>query len=448
MRPSIRSEFLPMLKIAIPVVMAELGWMAMGVVDMAMVGPLGPEAISAAGVGTSMHMGFTVFGMGLLLGLDTLVSQAFGRHDIRDCHRWLFDGLTLGAMMAIPVMAVCGLVWWAIPSLGFYPAVKPLLSSYFGIVVLSTPFLLLYAACRRYLQGMHIVTPLMFALVSANLVNAGLNWVFIYGHFGFPAWGVSGSALATLFARIYMLGVLMIALWWYDKKRTGESLWSVERAFDRTRLTKLLMLGLPAASQVAAEVGIFVLATALAGTLDPISSASHQIALNMSGVAFMIPLGLSSAGAVRVGHAVGSGDRPRAAAAGWTAILLVVMMMTMSGLTFVLVPGELVGAFSTNTMVLSVGTSLLFLAAIFQLFDGVQVVITGTLRGLGDTRTAMIVTLIAHWLLGLPVSYVLCFVLGWGVWGLWVGLTLGLIVAGVILFYIWTMKIRHYQAAA
>ena len=437
-----------MLKIAIPVVMAELGWMAMGVVDMAMVGPLGPEAISAAGVGTAMHMGFTVFGMGLLLGLDTLVSQAFGRHDIRDCHRWLFDGLTLGAMMAIPVMAVCGLVWWAIPSLGFYPAVKPLLSSYFGIVVLSTPFLLLYAACRRYLQGMHIVTPLMFALVSANLVNAGLNWVFIYGHFGFPAWGVSGSALATLFARIYMLGVLMIALWWYDRKRTGESLWSVERAFDRTRLTTLLMLGLPAASQVAAEVGIFVLATALAGTLDPISSASHQIALNMSGVAFMIPLGLSSAGAVRVGHAVGSGDRPRAAAAGWTAILLVVMVMTMSGLTFVLVPERLVGAFSTNAMVLSVGTSLLFLAAIFQLFDGVQVVITGTLRGLGDTRTAMIVTLIAHWLLGLPVSYVLCFVLGWGVWGLWVGLTLGLIVAGVILFYIWTTKIRHYQAAA
>lgn len=448
MRPSVRTEFLPMLRLAIPVVMAELGWMAMGVVDTAMVGPLGPEAISAAGVGTAMHMGFTVFGMGLLLGLDTLVSQAFGRHDIRDCHRWLFDGLTLGAITAVPVIAVCALAWWSIPSLGFHPAVKPLLSGYFGIVMLSTPFLLLYAACRRYLQGIHIVTPLMFALVSANLVNAGLNWMFIYGHLGFPAWGVSGSALATLFARIYMLGVLLTALWWYDKQRTGESMWSVERVFDRTRLMRLLMLGLPAASQVAAEVGIFVLVTALSGTLDPISSAAHQIALNMSGVAFMIPLGLSSAAAVRVGHAVGSGDRPRAAAAGWTAILLVVMAMTMSGMTFVLVPERLVGAFSTNTMVLSVGTSLLFLAAIFQLFDGIQVVITGTLRGLGDTRTAMIVTLVAHWLLGLPVSYVLCFVLGWGVWGLWVGLTLGLIFAGVMLFYIWTMKIRHYQVEA
>jgi MATE family multidrug resistance protein len=168
----------------------------------------------------------------------------------------------------------------------------------------------------------------------------------------------------------------------------------------------------------------------------------------MSGVAFMIPLGLSSAAAVRVGHAVGSGERARAAAAGWTAILLVVLAMALSGLTFVLIPEQLVGAFSTNALVLSLGTSLLFLAAVFQLFDGIQVVITGTLRGLGDTRTAMIVTLVAHWLVGLPVGYVLCFAMGFGVRGLWVGLTVGLILAGVILFYIWTVTIRHYQAAA
>jgi MATE family multidrug resistance protein len=451
---SIRSELKPMLRIAFPVVMADLGWMAMGVVDTVMVGPLGPEAISAAGVGTSMHMGFTVFGMGLLLGLDTLVSQAFGRRDIRDCHRWWFDGLTLAALMAVPLMLLCGVLWLAIPSLGFHGAVRPLLRSYFGIVVLSTPFLLFYAASRRYLQGMHVVTPVMFALLSANLINAGLNWVFIHGHFGFPALGVSGSALATLFARIYMLAVLLVAVWWYDKRRTAEALgvevhglWHVERVFDLARLKRLIALGFPAASQLAAEVGVFVLATAMSGMLDPISSASHQIALNMSGLAFMIPLGLSSASAVRVGHAVGAGDRPRASAAGWTGILLTTMVMIVSGLTFVLVPAQLIGMFSTNALVLSVGTSLLLLAALFQLFDGIQAVITGALRGLGDTRTAMAVNLVAHWLIGLPTSYVLCFVLGWGVWGLWVGLTLGLIVTGVILFYVWTVKIRQYLAA-
>ena len=457
---SVRTEFLPMLKIAVPVVMAELGWMAMGVVDTVMVGGLGPEAISAAGVGNAMHIAFAIFGMAVMLGLDPLVSQAYGARDIRDCHRWFFDGLTLAGLMAVPIMALLVLVWFAIPWLGFHSAVRPLLESYFGVLILSTPFLLAYAVCRRYLQGVHAAMPVMFALVTANLINAAGNWVLVYGHYGFPALGVAGSAWATVISRAYMLGSLLFAVWWIDRTRTAElqlaangspavalaevGLWQVARAFDATRLRRLLTLGLPAASQVGAEVGVFALATAMSGTLDPISSASHQIALNLAGVAFMIPLGLGSAGAVRVGHAVGAGDRARAAAAGWTAILLATLFTVASGLIFVLIPERLIALFSTDPSVLSVGTSLLLLAAVFQLFDGIQGVITGTLRGLGNTRIAMNVNLIAHWLLGLPVSYLLCFVAGWGVWGLWIGLSLGLIVTGVILFWVWTVKIAHY----
>ena len=156
-------------------------------------------------------------------------------------------------------------------------------------------------------------------------------------------------------------------------------------------------------------------------------------------------LGLGSAGAVKVGHAVGCGDPARAEASGWTAITLGAAFMITSGLLFFAVPHLLIGLFTTDPAVLSVGTSLLRLAAVFQLFDGIQGVITGTLRGIGDTRTPMVVNLAAHWLLGLPVSYTLCFVLGWGVWGLWIGLSLGLIVTGVILLYAWTIKIRQYQ---
>jgi multidrug resistance protein, MATE family len=449
--PSIRTEFLPMVKIAVPVVMAELGWMSMGVVDTIMVGPLGPEAISAAGVGNSMHIAFAIFGMSIMLGLDTLVSQAYGARDIRACHRWFFDGMTLAALMAVPIMALLVMVWFLIPSLGFHGAVRPLLESYYGVLILSTPFLLAYAVCRRYLQGMHAATPVMFALVTANLINAAGNWLLVYGHFGFPALGVPGSAWATVISRAYMLCALLFAVWWIDRKRTreagiedGHGLWHVDRAFDAARLKRLLALGLPAASQMAAEVGVFALATALSGMLDPISSAAHQISLNLAGIAFMIPLGLGSAGAVRVGHAVGAGDRARAAAAGWTAILLGTCFMIFAALVFTLVPRQLIGLFSRDTEVLAVGTSLLFLAAVFQLFDGIQGVITGTLRGLGNTRTAMTVNLVAHWLIGLPVSYLLCFVIGWGVYGLWVGLSLGLIVTGVILFWVWTTKIAHY----
>jgi MATE family multidrug resistance protein len=455
MSPSIRSEFVPMLKIAGPVVMAELGWMAMGLVDTVMVGPLGPQAISAAGIGNAMHIAFAIFGMAMMLGLDTLVSQAYGARDIRDCHRWFFDGLTLAALMTVPIMTLLMLVWFAIPALGFHDQVRPLLESYFGVLLLSTPFLLAYAVCRRYLQGMHAVMPVMFALVTANLINIAANWLLVYGHWGFPALGVAGSAWATVISRAYMMSSLLLAVWWIDQTRTREAgiggqqgLWHVERAFNPTRLWRLLALGLPAASQVGAEVGVFALATALSGMLDPISSASHQIALNLAGVAFMVPLGLGSAGAVRVGHAVGAGDRARAAAAGWTAILLAICFMVVAAAAFVVVPRQLIGLFSVDPAVLSVGTSLLFLAAVFQLFDGIQGVITGTLRGIGDTRTPMVVNLVAHWLFGLPVGYVLCFVIGWGVYGLWVGLSLGLIVTGVILLWVWTVKIRHYREGA
>ena len=440
-----------MLRIAVPVVMAELGWMSMGVVDTIMVGPLGPQAISAAGVGNSMHIAFAIFGMAIMLGLDALVSQAYGARDIRECHRLFFDGLALAALMALPLIGLLALVWFAIPFLGFHGEVRPLLESYFGIAILSTPFLLGYATCRRYLTGMHTATPVMFALVSANVVNAAANWILIYGHYGMPALGVAGAAWATLVSRVYMLVVLLVAVWWYDKKRTreagiiDESLWHVDWHLDNTRLRKLLRLGLPAASQMGAEVGVFALATALSGMLDPISSAAHQIALNLAGVSFMIPLGVGAAGAVRVGYWVGARDLARAAASGWTAILIGTGFMVASGLLFVVMPRQLIGLFSSDAGVLRVGAALLFLAALFQLFDGVQGVITGTLRGLGDTRTPMLANLGAHWLLGLPISYTLCFLLGWGVYGLWVGLTLGLIVVAVILVWVWTKKISDVR---
>jgi MATE family, multidrug efflux pump len=452
MLSAIRREFAPMLRIAVPVVLAELGWMSMGVVDTVMVGPLGPQAISAAGVGNSMHIGFAIFGMAIMLGLDALVSQAYGARDIRECHRLFFDGLALAALMALPLMAMLTAVWFAIPGLGFHGEVRPLLQSYFGIAILSTPFLLGYATCRRYLTGMHTATPVMFALVSANVVNASANWILIYGHFGFPALGVSGSAWATFVSRIYMVGVLGIAVWWYDKKRTRQagitshSLWHVGWHLEQVRLRRLLRLGFPAASQMGAEVGVFALATAMSGMLDPISSAAHQIALNLAGVSFMIPLGVGAAGAVRVGYWVGAREPARSAASGWTAILIGTGFMVASGLLFVAMPGQLIGLFTSDAGVLRVGTALLLLAALFQLFDGVQGVITGTLRGLGDTRTPMLANLGAHWLLGLPISYTLCFLLGWGVYGLWVGLTLGLIVVAMILVWVWTIKIGHYRA--
>ena len=431
-----------MLRVAIPVVLAELGWMFMGVVDTVMVGPLGPHAIAATGIGTSLHMAFAIFGMGLLLGLDTLVSQAFGARQIRECHRWLAHGVVLALLLTPAVMAICAALYFSIGSLGFHHEVRPPLESYFLVIIWSTPFLLLYAAFRRYLQGIHLVTPVMFALISANIVNALGNWILIYGHFGVPALGVTGAAWATLLSRIYMSAVLLIAIVMHDRWRRSD-LADIE--IRRAAMRRLIALGFPAASTVTLEVGVFAAATMLAGRLTPVSAASHQIALYIAAVSFMIPLGLASAGAVRVGHAVGALEPRRAAAAGWTAIFLGVAFTTAAAILFLVTPRRLIGLFSSDENVLVLGSSLLFVAAIFQLFDGLQGVATGVLRGLGDTRTPMITNLTAYWFFGLPVGYNLCFNSGWGVIGLWIGLSTGLIIAGVTLVLIWNRRIHALQ---
>jgi multidrug resistance protein, MATE family len=424
-----------MLRIAGPVVLAELGWMGMGVVDTIMVGPLGPAAIGAVGVGNSLHFALSIFGMGLFLGLDTLVSQALGAGRLAECRAWRRRGMTLAAILT-PIAIVIGLIVRAlIPTFGFHPDVTPGIETYFSILIWSTPFLLFYAAFRRYLQGMHHVLPVMFALVSANFVNGFANWMLIYGHLGFPALGVAGSACATLLSRAYMATVLLIAV---IRVRDDDG----DGALGETSVRRLLELGFPAASQMALEVGVFAAASALAGKLSPIAVASHQIALNIIAVSFMIPLGLASAGAVRVGHAVGAGEPRRAAAAGWTAILLGAGFMTLTALAFFAAPETLIGLFTHQPDVLALGSSLLFVAAVFQLFDGLQGVATGALRGLGDTRTPMITNLAGHWFFGLPVGYTLCFVLGFGVIGLWIGLSIGLIVVGVILLGVWIKRIR------
>lgn len=435
-----------MLRVAIPVVLAELGWMAMGVIDTIMVGPLGPEAIAATGIGTSLHMAFAIFGMGLLLGLDTLVSQAFGARHLDECHRWFVHGVALALVLTTPLMLICWGVYLAIPAMRFHPDVQPLLQGYYGVVIWSSPLLLLYAAFRRYLQGMHLVKPVMVALVSANIVNAAANWVLIYGELGVPAMGVVGAAWATIISRGYMVAVLVAAVVMYDRWRWAD----VPAMFARLNIAsfrRLLRLGFPAASTVALEVGVFASATALAGRLDPISAASHQIALNIAALAFMVPLGLASAGAVRVGHAVGAADPPRAAAAGWTAILLGMVFMVLAASAFVLVPRSLIAVFTRDEAVLALGSSLLLIAAVFQLFDGLQGVATGVLRGVADTRTPMLTNLAAHWFFGLPVGYTLCFVLGLGVRGLWIGLSTGLIIAGVVLLYAWHRRITALQPA-
>ena len=307
MLPSFRDlkqEFRPMISLAAPVVVAEIGWVAMGLVDTLMVGPLGPEAIGAVGIGSSVFIGIVIFGMGVLLGLDTLVSQAYGAGRIDDCHRWLVHGAVLSLCVAVPVTLLLFFLTSLLDRWGLDPTVLLLTRPYLDVVVWSVLPLLFYATFRRYLQGMGIVRPVMIALVSANLVNVFVNWVLIYGKLGAPAMGVRGAAWATVLSRVMMAGYLFVVILQRERGRRP-GLFETSLAIDPAWMRRLLALGVPAASQLTLEVGVFAASTALAGRLAPIALAAHQIAIHIAALSFMVPLGISAAGAVRVGHAIG-----------------------------------------------------------------------------------------------------------------------------------------------
>jgi MATE family multidrug resistance protein len=434
-----------MLLLAVPVVFAELGWVTMGLVDTLMVGGLGPEAIGAVGIGTSLFMGVCIFAMGLLLGLDTLVSQSYGAGRLDECHRWLVHGVVLSILLTAPITLLLWYLSSAVGAWGLNPAVLQLLRPYLDVLTWSVLPLLLYASFRRYLQAMGVVRPVMCALFAANVVNLFVNWILISGRLGAPAMGVRGSAWATVVARIGMAAVLFVVIVRRERgKRPG--LFATPPTIEPARMRQLVALGFPAASQITLEVGVFAAATALAGRLAPASLAAHQIAINLASFTFMVPLGVASAGAVRVGQAIGRQDNAGAARAGWTALLFGTFFMSCAAAAFLVVPRSLIGAFTPDATVIQIGVSLLFVGAIFQLFDGVQGVATGVLRGLGDTRTPMLWNLAAHWFIGLPLGYVLCFVAGYGVIGLWWGLSNGLIICGVALLAVWARRVRQLSA--
>jgi MATE family multidrug resistance protein len=424
------------MKLAGPVILAEVGWMSMGLVDTIMVGPLGPAAIAATGMGSAVFTAIAIFGMGLMLGLDAYVSQAHGAGDERECLLWLHQGVWLACCVAPIAMALTWILYGTLDQWGLHPETRRLVGPYIRVIAISAVPLIVYAAFRRYLLGMHLVRPIMVALLSANIVNAAGNWLLIYGNLGMPALGVEGSAWATTAARVYMAGFLYLAIR-LEHRRRGHRHPKVALGIDPARIKRLVALGFPAASQVALEVGVFAVATALAGKLDPVSSGAHQIALNLASLAFMVPLGLASSAAVRVGFAYGAGERHRAVRAGWTAIATGGVIMTAFGLVFFLWPVALLRVFSPDPRIIQIGVSLLAVAAAFQLFDGTQAVATGALRGIAETRMPMIVNFIGHWFLGLPVGYVLCFRFGWGVQGLWIGLSIGLVLAALVLTVVW-----------
>ncbi|HQR17483.1 MAG TPA: MATE family efflux transporter [Gemmatimonadales bacterium] len=425
-----RAELRALLALAVPAVFIQLGMMLMGVVDTVMVGHLSAEALAAVALGNLYFFGVAIFGMGVLMALDPIVAQAVGARDEPAVARGVQRGLLIACVLALVAMVLMlpvapVLTWMRQPA-----SIVPLASTYVHLSISGVLPFLAFVVFRQTLQATGRMRPIVFTIVLANLLNAGLNWVLIFGNLGAPAMGVAGSAWATAISR-WAMALMLAALGW-PVLRPYLTPFRPE-VLHLTPLGRMIRLALPIGGQLQLEYTAFGLTGVLIGTLGVDPLAGHQVALNLASLTYMVPLGISAATAVLVGQEVGR-DHPHGARRYARAGLVVgAAFMLMSGTLFLAAPRWLASLYTSSDAVLLMAATLLPLAGVFQVFDGIQVVAGGVLRGLGDTRWPMLINLIGFWAVGIPTGILLGFRAGMGAQGLWWGLVFGLAAVAVIL---------------
>jgi MATE family, multidrug efflux pump len=395
-----------MLDLALPVVIIQVGIMSMGVVDTIMVGHLSPQALAAVVLGNLYFFVPSVFGMGTLMVLDPVVAQAVGAGDAPSVARGVQRGVILAGLLSIP-SAILLVAAEPILALLHQPAdVVPLAASYSIRLAPGVLPFFLFIVLRQSLQ------------------------ILIYGRLGFPALGVAGSAWATTLSR-WLLCLGLLAFAWRTLvphlRPLRPEIW------QPAPLGRMLRLGTPIGGQFVLEFGAFALVALMMGWLGTRQMAGHQVAINLASLTFMVPLGVADAASILVGRAVGRGDPQGARGSARAALVCAAAFMSCTGALFLSLPTPLARIYTSDLDVLAVASALIPIAGVFQVFDGLQTVGGGILRGLGHTRTPMVVNLLGYWALGLPVSVLLGFVLHLGPAGLWWGLVLGLGVVATFL---------------
>ena len=424
-----RVDLRDMAQVAWPVVLINVGLQAMGVVDTLMVGKLGGAAIAAVALGNFYFFNVSVFGIGLLFAIDPVVAQAVGAGDGDGVARGVQRGVVLAMVVSLFVMAVLVPGEWLLTTLDQPPDVVRETAVYARRRLLGVVPFFLFAVVRQTLQALGPVRPVIIAVVIGNVVNAIANWLLIFGRAGLPAMGVEGSGYSTALATWVMAG----ALWWLSWPIVRKAMrpWRAE-SLTWTPMWRMLRIGVPIGVQWFFESFAFGLTALFMGWMGTASLAGHEIALNMAALTFMVPLGVSGAAAAVVGRAIGRGDLAAARRDAVAAIACGVGFMCLSAVVFIAAPEWLTSRYTDEAATVTVAVALIPLAGWFQVFDGLQAVTSGVLRGTGDTRVPAVLHLVAFWGVGIPLGYYLGFHTTWREQGLWVGLVAGLAAAALL----------------
>ena len=430
LRMPTRHEVWDVARLAAPIVAVQVGMMAMGAVDSAMLGHLSPRAMAGGALGNLYWLLVVQVGQGAVQAIDPVVSQALGAGDPQAARHGVQRAVLMGALLAIPasllLLPAASVLRW----LGQPPDVSELAGDYVRACVPGVLAYFWFFALRQTLQARRRLAPLLITVVVANLLNGLLDWMLIFGRLGAPALGVTGAALATTIGR-WSTVVLLAWLGWAEIRPYVRGSWRASARWQA--IAHMLRIGIPIGVHQWLEMAAFGGALFLMGLFGTIPLAAHNITIQVAALTFMVPLGTGAAAAVRVGHAIGRGDGEAARREASAALACGVGFMVISGLAMVIAPEAVARVFSMDAEVIALAARLLPVAAAFQVFDGIQGVSSGILRGAGDTRVPMLINLFGFVIIGVPAAALIAFPLGAGPVGVWWGLVVCLVVVAALL---------------
>src|SRR3989339_1098228 len=425
-----RTHIKETIKLAVPISLGQLGHVMMGVVDSLMVGKVSYTSLAAASLVNGLFFLVLVVGIGMTYASTPLIAIAKGSNNQHDCGKILNHSLIVNVTFSVILMLGTFSLSFLIPHMNQSKEVVREAIPYLQILTLSVIPFMVFQCYRQFLEGLSIPNPPMIIAISANLLNAFLNWIFIYGKFGLPAMGLFGAGIATTATRWVMAAVLMIFTLKYLRVKIYEPRFKI-KPVDKNLIKKLINIGLPSGFQYLLEVGAFAFGAIMIGWIGAKQLAAHQIAISLASATYMVILGIASAGTIRVGDAVGKKSIEQIRSAGFSAIALASAVMLTFALIFFLFRNILPTFYNTNPEVIEIASALLIVAGFFQLFDGLQATGIGILRGLTDVKIPLLISILSYWVIAIPICYLLGFVFNFGAPGIWVGLLLGLASLGI-----------------
>ncbi|MBN1566706.1 MAG: MATE family efflux transporter [Acidobacteria bacterium] len=438
--------YVRLLKLALPLVLTQAGQMTVQLIDNAMIGRYGTTELAAASFANSVYVVIMLFGLGIFLGVTPLVGHARGAKDDRQVASIMKSSLALSGLLIPPIVFISWSLAWAMPYMGQTEEVVRLAIPYYRILVIAIIPLLLFTLLKQIGEGLGNTVIEMIATIVANLLNVILNYIMIFGKFGFPAMGLIGAGYATLISRIVMPLVLYAGFMYLKSIKHYFSLMRTARA-TLHEIARVFSVGFPIAIQLVLEVSAFAFSTVMMGWLGNVPLASHQIAMGLATFTFMIANGVAMATTIRVSFQLGTRDYLSMERVCYSAVHLVVAYMGLCGLGFILLRNQLPFLFTNDIRVIHQAASLLMVAALFELFDGLQVVCLGILRGFADVKVPMFISAFSYTAIGLSISYLCAFTLKMGPEGIWYGFLAGLVAAGTLLALRIKKRIRDLRHA-